>query len=82
MINTLFKTFLLAVIFINSTALQAQNNSLTKSTDAQKLSKEVAKQWLAKGNQFGFRENKGQMADEKGKPVSFVLYSVCKKTVI
>ncbi|MCS7029887.1 MAG: hypothetical protein NZ519_14115, partial [Bacteroidia bacterium] len=38
------------------------------------VKKRQAKEWLSKKNESGFLENRGQMMDIKGNPVSFVLF--------
>jgi len=58
------------ILFISSCCFSALGT--TKNIDP-KL-KEQSRDWAKKQKKFGFQENKGQMADENGSPVPFVLF--------
>ncbi|MBI2271983.1 MAG: hypothetical protein HYU69_16715, partial [Bacteroidetes bacterium] len=62
-----FSTIL--VIFITTNIIPAGNNTVNSPN-----LKAQTHDWLAKQNQFGFRENKGQILDSENNPAPYVLY--------
>ncbi len=85
--NTLLKIYIISLLTIASSIVNAQanaasglqskgQNNLQNTTTLKTASKEQAAKWVMQQKVLGFQENKGQMADSAGNAVPYVLFKV------